>query len=90
VSLVTGLSLASVGITLPLLVALVPEGESVLPWLALSMATGFTGHMLSPLHICFVLSCEYFKVDFGASWRRIPLPAFIFCTAGILYFFLMR
>ncbi|MDR2696501.1 MAG: DUF401 family protein [Deltaproteobacteria bacterium] len=90
VTLVTGLLMAAVGITLPLLMALVPEGEAILPWLALSMSTGFTGHMLSPLHICFVLSCEYFRVPFGASWRRIPAPAIMFCLAGILYFFLMR
>jgi len=75
---------------MPLLIVLVPAGESVLPWLTLALTTGFAGAMLSPLRICFVLSCEYFKVDLGASWRRLPVPSIIFGLAGILYFFLMR
>ncbi|MCL2123355.1 MAG: DUF401 family protein [Desulfovibrionaceae bacterium] len=90
VGLVTGLLMACVGITMPLLMALVPEGEAVLPWLALSLSSGFTGTMISPLHICFVLSCEYFKVDFTASWRRVPAPAILFGLAGAVYFFLMK
>ena len=90
VGLVTGLLMACVGITLPLLLALVPAGEAVLPWLALALSSGFTGTMISPLHICFVLSCEYFKVDPAASWRRVPAPALIFGLGGVLYFFLMK
>jgi len=90
VGLVTGLLMACVGVTMPLLMALVPAGESVLPWLALALTTGFTGAMLSPLHICFVLSCEYFKVDFAASWKRVLLPSLLFGLAGIAYFFLMK
>ena len=90
VGLVTGLLMACVGVTLPVLVALLPEGESMLPWLAVALTSGFTGCMISPLHICFVLSCEYFKVDFASSWRRIPVPSILFGLAGILYFFLMK
>ena len=90
VGLVTGMLMACVGVTLPLLMALLPAGEAILPWLAVSLSSGFTGCMISPLHICFVLSCEYFKVDFAASWRRIPLPSILFGFAGILYFFLMK
>jgi integral membrane protein (TIGR00529 family) len=90
VGLVTGLLMACVGIALPLLMAIMPEGEVVLPWLALALTSGITGTMISPLHICFVLSCEYFKVDFTACWRRIPAPSLFFGFAGLLYFFLMK
>jgi hypothetical protein len=90
VGLVTGLLMACVGITMPLLMALVPAGEPVLPWLALALTTGFAGAMISPLHICFVLSCEYFKVDFAASWKRVLLPSLLFGLAGAAYFFLMK
>jgi len=90
VGLVTGLLMACVGVSLPLLMALLPTGEAILPWLALTLTSGFTGCMISPLHICFVLSCEYFKVDFAASWRRVPAPSILFGFAGVLYFFLMK
>jgi hypothetical protein len=90
VGLVTGLLMACVGIAAPLVMALMPEGEAVVPWLALVLTTGFTGTMISPLHICFVLSCEYFKVDFAASWRRTPAPSLMFGVAGVAYFFLMK
>jgi len=90
VGLVTGLFLASVGITAPLLMALVPAGESIVPWLALSLASGLVGNMISPLHICFVLSCEYFKVNFATSWKRLPAPTMLFALVGGLYFFLTK
>ena len=90
VGVVTGLLMACVGITLPLLAALVPAGENALPWIALSLASGFTGCMFSPLHICFVLSCQYFKVDMAAAWKRLPLPCFLFALYGGLYFLFMR
>jgi len=90
VGMVTGLLMACVGVAMPLLIVLVPAGEAVLPWLALSLTTGFAGCMLSPLHICFVLSCEYFKVDLAASWRRLPVPSILFGLSGAAYFFLMK
>jgi len=90
VGLVTGLLMACVGIAMPLLMALVPAGEAVLPWMALALSSGFTGAMISPLHICFVLSCEYFKVDLAVSWRRVPAPALMFGLSGVAYFFLMK
>ena len=90
VGLVTGLFLASVGVTAPLLMALMPAGESIVPWLMLSLTSGFVGNMISPLHICFVLSCEYFKVNFAASWRRLPAPTMLFAFVGVLYFFLAK
>ena len=90
VGLVTGLLMACAGVTMPLLMALLPEGEAVLPWMALSLSSGFAGTMMSPLHICFVLSCEYFKVDFTTAWRRVPAPSIIFGLAGAAYFFLMK
>ena len=90
VGLVTGLLMACVGITMPLLLALVPAGETVLPWIALSLASGFVGAMFSPLHICFVLSCQYFKVDMGRAWKRLPMPCLLFGLYGALYFFLMH
>ncbi len=90
VGLVTGLLMACVGITLPLVMALLPEGESVLPWLSLSLTTGFTGTMISPLHICFVLSCEYFRIDLTSAWRRLPAPCLLFAAYGVLYFFVVR
>ena len=88
VGLVTGLLMACVGVTLPLLMVLVPQGESVLPWLGLSLSMGFAGTMISPLHICFVLSCEYFQVKASGAWRRLPAPCLLFATSGALWFFL--
>jgi integral membrane protein (TIGR00529 family) len=90
VGLVTGLLMACVGITMPLLIALVPAGESVLPWVTLSLVSGFVGTMSSPLHICFVLSCRYFRVDAATAWKRLPLPVLLFALSGAGYFLLMR
>lgn len=93
VSALTGLLIASVGATFPLLIVLaqtVDGGAHLVQWLALGLASGLTGSMISPLHICFVLSCEYFNVDLGASWRRLPAPCVLFFLCGVAYFFIIR
>jgi integral membrane protein (TIGR00529 family) len=90
VGFVTGLLMACVGITMPLLIALVPAGEGALPWITLSLVSGFVGTMSSPLHICFVLSCRYFRVDAASAWKRLPLPVLLFGLSGIAYFLLTR
>ena len=91
VGALTGLMMASVGAVFPLLIVLVQGLHyPLMPWLVLGLAATLTGCMASPLHICFVLSCEYFKVGMASSLRRLLAPCGLFLLCGLGYFFLIR
>jgi uncharacterized protein len=79
-ALVTGIAIAFVGTALPLVVSLIPEGQS--PWAlaALSYGCGFLGMMLSPIHLCLLVSSEYFRAQPLAGYRFMWKPA-LFCLA---------
>ena len=87
VGVVSGVTVAFVGATFPLIIGLAQQAgvDSVLPYLVMGMFAGFTGIMISPIHACFLLSCEYFKVDISKAWRELARPAFALLAFGFAY-----
>ena len=69
-----GLSMAFVGVAFPLLAPyIVPEAGFNGPALFLAYASGMVGMLLSPLHLCLVLSAAYFKASLARVYRyRLP------------------
>ena len=91
--MVSGISVAYVGASFPLLLGLIHQmglQSQLLPLLALGIFSGFTGVMASPMHVCFVLTCQYFHVDMGRAWRAIALPCLCIFCAGVAYHFVLR
>jgi hypothetical protein len=43
--------------------------------------------MISPIHICFMLTCQYFGTDLGTSWRKIAPMCVILAGSGMPWFF---
>jgi hypothetical protein len=41
---------------------------------SLAYASGYMGMMLSPVHICFLVSKDYFKASLLASYRHLYKP----------------
>jgi hypothetical protein len=77
-ALVSGITLAYVGASFPLLIGILQQlgmAEHLMPYVTLAMFSGFAGVLLSPLHVCFLLSCQYFKVNLGVCWRMVLRPA---------------
>ncbi|OEU66680.1 MAG: hypothetical protein BA863_16715 [Desulfovibrio sp. S3730MH75] len=92
IAFIAGITLAFVGAAMPLVVGLVDTMgiQSQLPaWAMLCMFSGFAGLMASPLHICFLLTCEYFKVDLFLTWKRVLLPSLALLSLGVAYFFVL-
>lgn len=80
--LVTGIAVGFAGVAFPLVVGFlsVPEsGLTPLAALVLAFSAGYAGMMLSPVHLCFVLTNEFFMVPFGRVYRHV-FP----CVAGVL------
>ncbi|HOP40713.1 MAG TPA: DUF401 family protein [Geobacteraceae bacterium] len=82
----TGLTIAYVGITFPLLLPLIAGESSFSGLLALAFGSGFAGVMLSPLHLCLVLTREYFNADFAAVYRLLWFPSLLVLAAVIIPF----
>lgn len=82
--LLTGLTVGFVGSTFPLLISI--SGGAPLAGMSLAFAAGFIGVLFSPVHLCLVLTREYFSADMWGVYRKIiPAGAFIFVTALIEY-----
>jgi integral membrane protein (TIGR00529 family) len=93
VGLVAGITIAFVGTTFPILISLIHSlGQShlLLPFLMLALASGFVGVLLSPLHLCLLLSNEYFQTSLMPVYRHMRLPIGSLLLAGSLYFSALR
>jgi integral membrane protein (TIGR00529 family) len=82
--LMTGLTIAFVAITFPILLPLM-GGVPPEPWLvAIAFGSGFAGVMLSPVHLCLILTRDYFEADMAKVYRRLFLPsALVFASVVI-------
>jgi hypothetical protein len=59
--------------------------DQMMPYVTLGMFSGFAGVLLSPLHVCFLLTCQYFKVGLGPCWRMVLRPASGVILFGAVY-----
>ncbi len=84
-----GITVAFVGICYPLLAGiLVPAAGSVnLHYEMLAFVGGFVGVLLSPVHLCLVLSNEYFHADTARVYRLI-LAGSLLITIGVVVLYL--
>ncbi|PMQ02177.1 MAG: hypothetical protein CBR30_00520 [Dictyoglomus sp. NZ13-RE01] len=70
VGLLTGVTQASIGITFPILLSLMPYGQT-LKWVVFSFISGYTGVMMSPTHLCLIFTKEYFKTDWNKLYPEV-------------------
>ncbi|MDD2603346.1 MAG: DUF401 family protein [Desulfobacterales bacterium] len=92
VGLVVGITIAFVGSAFPILISLIAAygaTDQTLAYLMLAMTGGFVGVLLSPLHLCLVLSNQYFKADPVAVYRHLWQPCLVLILAAAGYFFLL-
>lgn len=85
--LVSGVGFAYVGIAFPIVLGLFPAGSN-LPLevvVMLAGAFGYAGMMLSPLHVCLVVTAGHFETSSTAVLRRLVLPMGIFLAVAGLY-----
>jgi integral membrane protein (TIGR00529 family) len=86
--ILTGLTIGFVGSTFPLLVSL--AGGSALGAVSFAFASGYMGVLLSPVHVCLVLTREYFKADMEGMYRRMVPPTAIVLAVAAAEYFLLR
>lgn len=93
VGLISGITVAFVGATFPIILGVLAKlgpgalgGDHLPAYLTLGLFAGFTGVMISPLHVCFILSCQFFETDLGPAWRRLVMPCLLLLACGVAWF----
>jgi integral membrane protein (TIGR00529 family) len=74
IAIITGISSAAIGIGLPILLPIIVQGEVNLYYAMLTYAGAFMGVMLSPVHLCLVVTRNYFKSDLNQIYKMLILP----------------
>ena len=86
----TGLSSAMVGISIPLLMPFIVTEYGISGGaFLLAYAAGGLGYLLSPLHLCLVLSAEYFKARLASVYRYLLPPAVATLLCIVLVYIVM-
>jgi integral membrane protein (TIGR00529 family) len=74
VGMITGITLAFVGVTFPMLLPLIGGSNPDMAMLAFAFASGFAGVMFSPVHLCLVLTKDYFKSELWPIYKIMLIP----------------
>jgi integral membrane protein (TIGR00529 family) len=84
VGLTVGINVGTIGASFPVVMSLLgpsPPLSLLLPTTVLAYAAGFMGQMLSPVHVCLVVTNQYFKTSLLRSLAGLILPV-LFVLAG--------
>ncbi len=90
IGLLTGLTMVFVGICFPLFSALIGIKEPNLTYAMLIYVGGFSGVLLSPVHLCLVTTVDYFKASFVKVYRLLILPVCCVVAVAFTFVFLQR
>lgn len=86
--LTMGVSVGFAGAAIPVVVAILgssPSFGTLAGSILFAYACGFMGTMLSPLHVCMIVTCEYYRTDLSRSFRAIIPPAIGIMAFTFLY-----
>lgn len=85
---VTGITIAFVGSSFPLIVPLLADydGLTFLAYGMLAYAVGFMGVMLSPVHLCLQVTKDYFHADLFKTYRHLAGPTAAFLALTLILF----
>lgn len=85
IGFLTGITTAFVGMAFPLLLPLISQSEPNLTYVMFAYAGGFAGILLSPVHLCLIVTKQYFKADFKKIYKMLLFPvAFVVLVALVI------
>ena len=82
VGVLTGMSQGHVAIVMPIVAAM---GTGDLQLAGVAMAFGVAGQMLTPTHVCLIVTVDYFCADLLATLKPILLGEFVLLTIFSAY-----
>jgi uncharacterized protein len=86
--LITGIAIGFVGTSFPLIIPMFPTTDlfTYLSWAALAYTFGYMGMMLSPVHLCFLVTKDYFKASLARSYQYLFLPVLAVMAIALFLF----
>jgi hypothetical protein len=92
--LTTGLGIGFVGASFPVLMGLIGGAEASwqlrVAWVALAYGFGEMGMMLSPVHVCHIVTNEHFRTRLAHSIRGLLTPALALLAGALALHFAYR
>jgi hypothetical protein len=90
--LITGVGFGFVGTSFPLIIPLIQANPfpAYLSFAAVAYAFGFMGMMLSPVHLCLLVSKDYFNAGLLNSYRHLVMPVLTVMVGAMVLFFIIR
>jgi len=90
--LITGLAIGFVGISFPIIHEMVTSSSDepmAASYIVLAYACGHIGMMLTPLHVCHVVSNKYFETPFKPVYKRTIPAVCVMAALAIAYFLVL-
>ena len=91
--IITGIAVGFVGTSFPLVITLIATMEVATEHLGslifLAYAFGFMGMMLSPVHLCLLLTKDYFKANLFKVYYQYLVPVSALTASFALFLFLI-
>lgn len=86
--IITGVAMGFVGASFPLIIPLFHTNQTFdyMAFAALAYTFGYMGMMLSPVHLCLLVSKDYYKASLMKSYRHL-LPPVISVLIGVVILF---
>ena len=83
----SGITVSYVSLTFPILI---PLGLGTNLWYAaIAFAAGSVGGMITPLHLCVVMTADYFKTSLGELLKRVAIAEIPLLILSIVVLFVM-
>lgn len=86
--IITGIAVGFVGTSFPLIIPLfqTPHFFDFMSYVAVAYTFGYMGMMLSPMHLCFLVTKDYYQANLLRSYRTLVLPALmVMITVSFLF-----
>ncbi len=90
--LTTGLAIGFVGTSFPLIIPLIQTDHLLhfLSFAGLAYTFGYMGMMLSPLHLCLLVSKDYYHASLLKSYRQLIPPIITIMVITMALFFMLQ
>ena len=84
----TGIMLGFVGAAFPLVLAVLNQAglyDERLSWIVLALIAGNFGQLISPMHGCYLVTLEFFKVRLSETWTPVFLASAVQLVLVVAY-----
>lgn len=87
-----GLLMGGIGVSAPVVLSVIQHAgvwDERLAWIALTVMFSYLAEQLSPMHVCLLVTAQYFHVPVSTLLGRVVLPAAAVAGGCILWFWVI-